>query len=200
MTNTVIFDIGGVLVPDKTDAINKAVAHSAGISLEKLVELLNQLKEDIIKGILSLLEGYSIVASSLPNYVDHNRLLKNHLYAYSYHNQIFPQVQSLIFQFRKNYRVIGLTNTETEIAEHNERNGLYDNFHKVYTSTGLGLMKPQREIYLAMLEKEKITSQEALFIDDKLANVKGALAVGIPSILYIGFTDLVEQLKQKGIV
>lgn len=56
----------------------------------------------------------------------------------------------------------------------------FDNyFTKAYYSHLVGLRKPDREIYLYLLNDASITAHETIFIDDLLKNIETAAATGI---------------------
>lgn len=57
----------------------------------------------------------------------------------------------------------------------------------------IGAMKPDVEYYERAIKKLSIRPEESLFIDDRIENIEGARAYGIPSILY----DCPEQTIQK---
>lgn len=96
----------------------------------------------------------------------------------------------LLKQLRSHYRLFLLSNTSPiHIRKVNEilfeSSGiakLDDLFEKVYYSYDLGCMKPDAVIYHKVLEDAGINGEECLFLDDNPDNIKGALAVGIPSI------------------
>ena len=76
------------------------------------------------------------------------------------------------------------------------RNGpLGDFFAACYVSGELGLVKPQPEIYQHALDGLGIDAGEAVFIDDREVNVRGAQALGITGHLFTGVTALRAFLK-----
>jgi glucose-1-phosphatase len=54
-----------------------------------------------------------------------------------------------------------------------------DYFKKAYYSHQVGFRKPEKEIYLYLLQDAGINAAETLFIDDLLKNIEAATAVGI---------------------
>jgi HAD superfamily hydrolase (TIGR01509 family) len=57
-----------------------------------------------------------------------------------------------------------------------------DLFIKAYYSHKIGLRKPSREIFEAVLKKENLQSAETLFIDDSVANIEAAKLIGVQTI------------------
>ena len=63
-------------------------------------------------------------------------------------------------------------------------------FDYVLSSSDIGTVKPEREVFLGLLERIGVESGDCLFFDDSTANVEGARAVGIKAHLYEGLTHL----------
>ncbi|MBM3860424.1 MAG: HAD family phosphatase [Verrucomicrobia bacterium] len=63
----------------------------------------------------------------------------------------------------------------------------------------VGLLKPDRRIYEVTLQRFGLTASEAVFIDDILANVEGARAVGIHGIHHRNAQGTREELTKLGI-
>lgn len=59
-------------------------------------------------------------------------------------------------------------------------------FRDVLVSGREGLLKPDAAIYQRLLDRNGLLAGESIFIDDSLANVEGARAVGLDA---IHFTD-----------
>lgn len=63
-----------------------------------------------------------------------------------------------------------------------------------------GVSKPDRRIYLNACQRLDVDPTRAVFVDDKLANVEGAGAVGMQAIHFTSPSDtvaLVEALLQR---
>ncbi|KAA3644903.1 MAG: HAD family phosphatase [Chloroflexi bacterium] len=61
---------------------------------------------------------------------------------------------------------------------------IIDAFHHIVISAEVGLMKPNPEVYRMTLERIGVEAEEAVFIDDMMANVRGARDVGMHSIQF----------------
>ena len=57
-------------------------------------------------------------------------------------------------------------------------------FNRVFTSGHAGMRKPDLGFYRHVLEEIKLAPEEAVFIDDKMANVLAAKSLGIHSIVF----------------
>lgn len=57
-------------------------------------------------------------------------------------------------------------------------------FNRVFTSGHAGMRKPDLSFYRHVLEETGLAPEEAVFIDDKMANVLAARSLGITSIVF----------------
>ncbi|PWK28647.1 2-haloacid dehalogenase [Arcicella aurantiaca] len=97
------------------------------------------------------------------------------------------------------YRVYALTNWSAEtfpIAKSMERFQFLHWFEGILVSGEEFLLKPQPEIYEAILERYDIDRHKAVFIDDNYKNVVGSEAVGLKAIHFTTPEKLAEELRQ----
>lgn len=74
-----------------------------------------------------------------------------------------------------------VSNATTNLGPDLEAAGIADCFDHVVGSSEVGVMKPDPEIYRVAAERLDVTAAACLFVDDRPANVLGALAAGIPA-------------------
>lgn len=91
-----------------------------------------------------------------------------------------------LLMLKKDYRLFLLSNTNPihwhkAVADYFPLNGLGvdDYFEKTYLSYKMHLLKPDREIFEAVLADAGIKAEETLFIDDSDANCEAARQLGI---------------------
>ena len=65
----------------------------------------------------------------------------------------------------------------------------------IYASCRMGLLKPSPEIYPKMLSEGQMKPEETLFVDDGIANVEAAQALGIHSLLVKNTEDWHDALQ-----
>lgn len=87
-------------------------------------------------------------------------------------------------------RLALLSNAGPDFGSYFRHGPLGDFFAACYVSGELGLLKPQPEIYRHVLDNLGISAAEAVFIDDREANVRGAQALGITGHLFTDVTAL----------
>lgn len=100
------------------------------------------------------------------------------------------------------YRVYALTNWSAEtfpIAKSLDRFQFLHWFEGVLVSGEEMMIKPQPEIFELILSRYDIDRTKAIFIDDNLRNVHASNAVGLPAIHFQSPEQLVEELRQLSI-
>lgn len=60
-------------------------------------------------------------------------------------------------------------------------------------------VKPEPEIYQALLKRFDLNAEECIFLDDCQENIDGARAQGIEGIRFLGYEDAKEKLRAFGI-
>lgn len=61
------------------------------------------------------------------------------------------------------------------------------------------VIKPEPEIYRLLIERYHLIPEECVFLDDLQANLDGAAAFGIHTILFKNQQDAIKQLKKLGV-
>jgi len=101
---------------------------------------------------------------------------------------------------RNGYKVYLLSN-------YGERNFMYAKEHFKFLEYADGgvisyqvkHIKPEPEIYEALIEKYNINPNEAVFLDDSQVNLDGAIPFGFHTILVTEFEKAVEELRELGV-
>lgn len=73
--------------------------------------------------------------------------------------------------------------------------GWQDLFDLVVTSGGVGLVKPDRRIYLLAARRLGVEPGECVFVDDLAVNVRGAAAAGMVGVHHRSVRSTVEELE-----
>ncbi|MBN1566018.1 MAG: HAD family phosphatase [Anaerolineae bacterium] len=97
---------------------------------------------------------------------------------------------NLIRELREDgYPVVLLSNESPELTERLHELNIYDLFDQVLISALIGVMKPDATAYRVALRALNVAPHEAIFVDDSLANIRGAQALGIQTLLFRGEVD-----------
>jgi len=123
---------------------------------------------------------------------------------YAIYNDIFtlnPLVATLLRRVKDaGYKTVLLSNTDPERFGFVRRKFPEILFFDDYVlSFELGLIKPDRRIYLEAARRSACRPDECVFIDDMEENVESAVAAGLCGIHYRPETDLEGELKQLGL-
>lgn len=182
---TIIFDFGGVLVNlDKQACIN-AFKDLGVKDIEKYVNEYSQsgLLLDLEKGLISAQEFRETIKQMSSKEITDEQIDA----AWKAFLLDIPNYKlSFIRELRKKFRVVLLSNTNiihmNSAKEHYfSKNGfsIDDYFHRCYLSYEIGMVKPSREIFEFILQEERISGQECLFLDDGETNIQIASELGI---------------------
>lgn len=90
---------------------------------------------------------------------------------------------SVIPKLRKKYKLGIVSDAWPSLLDVYKKANMDIYFDSFVISSMIGVTKPNEKMYLTALEKLGILPSEAIFIDDNLDNCKGAMELGIRSIL-----------------
>lgn len=98
---------------------------------------------------------------------------------------------------QKGYKLGLLSNHAKEWVEYCESTYDYHKlFHEIVYSYEVGISKPNKGIFLALLKKLKAKPQECLFIDDYIKNIEAAKELGMSTIQFTSSIDLKKKLRK----
>jgi putative hydrolase of the HAD superfamily len=198
--SAVVFDLGQVIVPfDYKHFVEKVNKHKPGIG-EKFLQLYKDnysTHRDFEKGLLAEDKFINIMLGYLDNYIDGETFCK-------YWSDIFTpdeRVISLLPLLKENYQLYLISNTNSI----HKRYGYQDYeflklFDKLILSHEVKFIKPEEEIYREVEKASGFSPEEHIFIDDILEYVDAAKKFGWDGIQFVGYDDLVTNLKQKKIL
>jgi len=90
-----------------------------------------------------------------------------------------------------------LSNLPIPLGKQLRGNGLLKHFDHVTFSFELGCTKPDRRIYEHAIAGSGVAPAEALFLDDRPENVKGALETGLVSELYTTWEAFASEVPRR---
>lgn len=112
-----------------------------------------------------------------------------------------PGMEDLIRELKGlGYRILLLSNATSALHEYFPRIPGSDCFDGGIVSADLKLLKPQHEIYEALLEKYSLQPERCFFIDDYAPNVTAALRCGLRGSVFFGdMLRLRRALERAGV-
>lgn len=113
----------------------------------------------------------------------------------------FPYAAKLVGDLKKNgYKVYLLSNYGEANFQHAKGNFEFIKLVDGYViSYEIKHVKPEAEIYKALLAKYNIQPEEAVFIDDLIENLEGAKKFGIHTIHFTTLVKTLEELQGLGV-
>ena len=198
MIKNLIFDFGGVLVDYNSHRIfdhyfgdeSKAEWFRNNIILNDLVKHLD-IGEDFGECIKEAQEAYPEYAEALS------------IYDTCYHEMDggeIPGMYDLLSGLSINgYDIYGLTNWSYKVYEVIKKHPIFSLLKGYVISSEVHMLKPDPNIYSHLTQKFSVNPEECLFIDDKMANVKGAEEIGMTGIRFVSSEQLVEDLRRLSI-
>jgi putative hydrolase of the HAD superfamily len=113
----------------------------------------------------------------------------------------FPGAEELLSRLSARHPLAMLSNTNSPQWEKLCRNSRTDRlFRKIFLSFKTGLLKPDSEAFLNVIESLGCAPGDIAFFDDNPDNVRGALETGINAIEVKGFEDMREIIRSMGVL
>ena len=186
----IVFDLGGVLIDLDFPRALKAFEQAGLTDIAKNVQAFNRegIFMDLELGNISSEDFFQAICNRSTQPLSATQ-------AEDYWNLILKEIPQeklqVIRNLRKHYHVYLLSNTnqphwEYICKECFEKDGftINDYFEKIFLSYEMHLAKPDKRIFLQMLQENNMIPEETLFIDDSEANCKAAEETGIRTVHY----------------
>jgi glucose-1-phosphatase len=110
-------------------------------------------------------------------------------------------VVSLLPIFKKKYTLILLSNTNDIHRRYGwQKYDFIKQFDHLVLSHEAGIVKPEEEIYKLVEDFTHKPAEEHLFIDDTSVNTDEAITLGWDAINFVGYANLVSELKNRAIL
>ena len=81
-----------------------------------------------------------------------------------------------------------------------KRFGFLDNFDVAVVSCEEGCIKPQKELFQALIQKSGVAAHEIFIADDYEAALETAKSLGIETLYYTDFAGFLARLRELGVV
>lgn len=186
MIKAVIFDCFGVLAGKSY----KRIYFDAGGDLEKDDSFLEEALYASNSGQISNIELNKRVAQKIGMTADnwHKIVLDNELP----NEELFTYIQ----QLKKKYKIAALSNAFHGTLERKFTKEQLAMFDAKVVSAEVGMIKPNKEIYLHAAELLEVKPEECIFIDDKEDYAQASEQVGMKWIHYKSFEQMKAELEK----
>jgi putative hydrolase of the HAD superfamily len=190
---TVIVDYGDVISLPPTAADREVIAGLAGVDSdsEPFWRAYFAHRDGLDQGSAGVAAYWRAIADDIGARWDDARV--HELWAADFRSwlSINPGVIEVLADLKAGGTALALlSNAGPDYGSYFRHGPLGDFFAACYVSGELGLLKPHPEIYRHVLDDLGISAAEAVFIDNREANVRGAQALGITGHLFTGVTAL----------
>jgi putative hydrolase of the HAD superfamily len=195
MLDTVIFDLGGVLVDFHPVAGMKEIGFSD--------EAIDVFKEKIFSGLWEQCDRYpyedaeirKLFKKTVPDYEKEVDMLWDNLHPISC---TFPYSVGWLKSLKeKGLKIYVLSNFGKRAFEINSE--IYPFLEYIdgkVISYELQVVKPEPEIYRTLIERYDINPENAVFIDDREINIEGAVACGLMGIVFESYEQASGELEK----
>jgi putative hydrolase of the HAD superfamily len=199
--SAVIFDYGHVLShPPRAPALRR-IEQVFGLRVEDLPGIYAQSRPPYDKGELSpreYWERFALAAgiSISPELIEKLR---------RWDIELWSDVDQRMVDWVQALRATGiktalLSNMPHDMIDHVRENFAWLSYFDVQVlSAELGIVKPDPPIYQECLDRLGATAREALFLDDREANVRGGESVGLVGLQVRSFSELRRDLAKLGV-
>lgn len=190
-----LFDFGSVLVKMGDETPRQALAEQLGVPLKALYRLVFDSETALraLVGELTIEQHWQAVGATLGIQPEALPAVKAQFWSSDLVNH---ELVDYIRTLRPKYKVGLLSNAWDDLRQvMQERFGFDGLFDELIISAEVGLAKPDARIFHLAVERLGVQPDEAVFVDDVLANVEAARGVGLNAIHYRDNNQLFAELE-----
>ena len=197
MINTVIFDIGMVLVYFRWRELFADLGFE-GEKFEKIAyaTVHNPWWNEFDKGLMSVEEVIDKYVQAAPEYKNDIEKIYDHSDKFI---EMYEYTTAWIRELKeRGYKVYVLSNWSKPAYEANKDSHMsfLEEMDGGILSFREGVIKPDREIYQRLCDRYQINPKEAVFLDDNASNIEAAIAFGLNTIHFKNYEQAREELEK----
>ena len=198
--STIVFNLGNVLIPfDHSRWVTNFNEIEEGLGnriYDKLFDN-HKLQMEYEGGKLSDQEFISICLGWLNNRVTADQFCEIFSDIFTFNQNVID----LLPELKKNYKLVLLSNTSNIHKEYAwGKYSFIEYFDKLILSHEVGAVKPEEKIYRAVENYTGEPSNHHIFIDDIRDYILAAKDLGWDGIHFVGFENLMNEFKLRGIL
>ena len=186
----ILIDMGNVVIDFSPDYVLSKYTND--------VKLINKLKDAIFfdeiwnksdEGVVSDDEIYENAIKKLDE--KHHFLVKNIVETWYKHKTENLKMRDIFLMLKnKGYKLYLCSNAAKSFYLYEDEIDTFKYIDGKVISADIKLLKPSKEYFMHVLEKFNLKAEECFFIDDTIANVKGAYKLGIDGYWFNGNVEL----------
>jgi len=187
--NTIIFDLGEVIIDLHPEKVIQYLSRMWKIDANQIKSLIvdNSQLIDYETGRIDELQMLDSIQRDFQTQITVDE------FEYGWNlmiGDISQKRKNLLEILRKDYQVLFLSNTnamherafDTLAREKFSISSLSVLVDRAYYSHNMGLRKPDKEIYKALIDDQNLNPRECLFLDDRMDNILSASELGIKTL------------------
>ncbi len=196
----VILDYGDVISLPADPAVMSGMASLFQVPLDRVRQTYGQFRHDYDRGALQAGEYWQKIGEANGVTLDAEQIAQLR----KADVKMWGRLNPAILHWAKELRLAGfktavLSNMHYDMVEHVRSNGEWTkNFDFLTLSSALGMAKPEPNIFQHCLKGLGVSAEEAMFIDDREANIEAAIRLGIAGIVAPTTEALVDLLEAIG--
>jgi len=97
--------------------------------------------------------------------------------------KLYNNVRAILSILKKRYRLCLVSNCFVGLSDYIKLLGLTEMFHCIVLSYEVGLMKPDKRIYLEALKRLRLKPEECIFVSDEISDLEEARQIGLRTLL-----------------
>lgn len=200
MIQTILFDLGNVIVPFEIERTYKAIQADCGLPLEEVADRIRS------SGLYAVYESGQITTL---DFFERFRDLLGMRCTLEEFSDIWSALflphttvsEELIVTLKQRYRLVLLSNTnELHFNWIRSRYPILRHFDALTLSWEVQAMKPDARIFAAAVANGQCRPEECFFTDDIPAYIEAARAYGIDAEAFTGEADLRGHLERRGLI
>ncbi len=199
MIKAIIFDIGGVLIPEHMSLQIKSFARHFNINPEIVFALSDKYSKELMTGELPLKKFLLMVKKNSGLKVTVPELLKVWQNKYVEILGLNEEIISFAKSLKPKYKIAILSNLSDESYKINKKRGLFKDFDASVVSCVVKMRKPDSKIFKLITAKLKVKPDECIFVDDHPGNVLSANDLGFNTIHYSNMAHFYDSLRTLGV-
>ena len=195
----VIFDFGSVLVQMGDETPRQALAEQLGVPLKELYRLVfdSETASRAMVGELTIEQHWQAVGAALGVAPEALPAIRAQFWSA---DQVNTELVEYIRKLRPKYKVGLLSNAWNDLRQGMQQRFGFDGlFDELVISAEVGLAKPDPRIFRLAVARLGVQPEQAIFVDDVLANVEAARLIGLQAIHYRDNSQLFQELERLNV-
>lgn len=196
MIRAILFDLGDTVFNPDWNSMNQAMINEVGIPIIMPPHIKKVYGEEVLIGKRAMEDVFRMILAEHDKTISIEKVVLAYKKNYDKYATLNDKMIDLIDKLQNKIKIYALSNTNKIHKEVNKQRRLFTHFEHVFLSCDMGIRKPDKRIYLLILDQLHVKPDEILFIDDNDENIQIAKSLSIKAIKYINYDSLISELKK----